>query len=49
MRLLEPLQGIKVTSGHAVFHLAAFIYMVFMNQYVEHQVPIVKSPSKASD
>jgi hypothetical protein len=27
MRLSEPLQGIKMTAGHAVYHLAAFAVM----------------------
>lgn len=42
MRLLEPIQGLKVASNHYVVHLAFFIAMFFVNRdpnYLWPKVP----------
>jgi hypothetical protein len=30
MRLLEPMQGIKMIGGHPTFHIAAFVAMTWI-------------------
>lgn len=38
MRLLEPLMGIRMSAGHAVYHVAAFIVMILIDPMKTHSV-----------
>jgi len=41
MRLLEPLNGLKMAQGHAALHLTFFICML----YVDTDLASIKNPS----
>ena len=42
MRLLEPLQGIKIGIGPAMWHLAALIGILFVDTNLELKYPPAK-------
>ena len=46
MRLLEPLQGLKIAIGHFMTHLTFFVAMFFVEKDKNYLWPVVKSSTK---